>query len=303
MFDFVQRRLRDVDVAAFDQFGHLSIEEGQQQRTNVCAIHVRVGHDDDAVVAQFFHVVVFFANARAQRGNQRDHLLAGEHFVKAGFFHVQNFAFERQNRLVFAIAPLFGRTARRVTLDDEDFGQSRIFFLTVSQFTRQTHTVQNAFATRHFTRTTCSIARPRGFNNFVTNDFGFVRVFLQKVVQCAADNFFHRQAHFGRNQFVFGLRGEFRLGYFDREHTGQTFAHIVTRRFDFGFFGKIVFLDVFVHDARHGCAQAGQMRTAIPLRNVVGKAQNAFVVRVIPLHRDFNRDIVFLANGVKYFRV
>ena len=45
------------------------------------------------------------------------------------------------------------------------------------------------------------------------------------------------------------------------------------------------------------------MRTAIPLRNVVGKAQNAFVVRVIPLHRDFNRDIVFLANGVKYFRV
>ena len=45
------------------------------------------------------------------------------------------------------------------------------------------------------------------------------------------------------------------------------------------------------------------MRTAIPLRNVVGKAQNAFVVRVIPLHRDFNRDIVFLANGVKHFRV
>ena len=35
------------------------------------------------------------------------------------------------------------------------------------------------------------------FNNFVANDFRFVRVFLQKIVQCAADNFFHRQAHFG----------------------------------------------------------------------------------------------------------
>ena len=52
VLDLVQRRLGDVDMAALDQIGHLAVEEGQQQGTDVGAVHVRVGHDDDAVVAQ-----------------------------------------------------------------------------------------------------------------------------------------------------------------------------------------------------------------------------------------------------------
>ena len=45
------------------------------------------------------------------------------------------------------------------------------------------------------------------------------------------------------------------------------------------------------------------MRTTIALRNIVGEAQYVFVVRVVPLHGDFDRDIVFLTDRVKYFRV
>ena len=54
----VQRRLRDVDVAALHQLGHLAVEEGQQQRADVGAVDVGVGHDDDAVVAQLGDVEV-----------------------------------------------------------------------------------------------------------------------------------------------------------------------------------------------------------------------------------------------------
>ncbi len=36
-------------MAALDDFRHLTIEEGQQQRTDVRAVDVRIGHDDDAV--------------------------------------------------------------------------------------------------------------------------------------------------------------------------------------------------------------------------------------------------------------
>ena len=48
----IERRLRDEEMAAVDQFRHLAEEEGEQQRADVRAVHVGVGHDDDAVVAQ-----------------------------------------------------------------------------------------------------------------------------------------------------------------------------------------------------------------------------------------------------------
>ena len=50
--DAVERRLGDVEVAVDDQLLHVAEEEGQQQRADVRAVHVGVGHDDDAVVAQ-----------------------------------------------------------------------------------------------------------------------------------------------------------------------------------------------------------------------------------------------------------
>ena len=71
----VQRRLRDVDVAALDQLGHLPVEERQQQRADVRAVDVRVGHDDDAVIAQLVGVVLVLAEAGAERRDQRDDLL------------------------------------------------------------------------------------------------------------------------------------------------------------------------------------------------------------------------------------
>ena len=82
VFGFVQRRLGNVDVAAFDQLGHLAVEEGQEQGADVRAVHVGIGHDDDAVVAQFFGIEFFFADACAQSGNQRGDFLAGQHFFK-----------------------------------------------------------------------------------------------------------------------------------------------------------------------------------------------------------------------------
>src|SRR5262249_35044883 len=38
----VERRLRDVEVAALDELLHLPVEEGEEQRADVAAVHVRV---------------------------------------------------------------------------------------------------------------------------------------------------------------------------------------------------------------------------------------------------------------------
>ena len=54
----VKRRLSNVDVTAFDQLRHLTVEERKKQRTDVRAVYVGIGHENDAVVAQFIDVEV-----------------------------------------------------------------------------------------------------------------------------------------------------------------------------------------------------------------------------------------------------
>ena len=86
------------------------------------AVHIGIGHDDDAVVAQFFQIEFFLADACAQRGNQRGDFLAGEHALKAGALHVQNLAFQRQDGLEFSVAALFGGTAGGIALHQIKLG-------------------------------------------------------------------------------------------------------------------------------------------------------------------------------------
>ncbi len=135
---FVQRRLRNVDMATFNNFRHLTIEEGQQQRTDVRAVDVSIGHDDDAVVAQFVRVVLVTTDTTAQRGDQRCHFLRGEHFVETRFLDVKDFTLQRQNRLVLTVTPLLRRAARGVPFHQVQFRQRRVAFLTVRQLARQT---------------------------------------------------------------------------------------------------------------------------------------------------------------------
>jgi hypothetical protein len=48
----VERRHGEIEVAGFDQLRHLAEEEGDEQRGDMGAVDVGVGHDDDLVVAQ-----------------------------------------------------------------------------------------------------------------------------------------------------------------------------------------------------------------------------------------------------------
>ena len=107
LLDFEQRRLRDVDVAAINQLGHLAIEERQQQRANVRAVNVGVAQQDDATVAQLCQVEIVFADAGAERRYHRANLRVREHLVVARFLDVQDFTLERQDSLSGAVASLF----------------------------------------------------------------------------------------------------------------------------------------------------------------------------------------------------
>ena len=48
----IERRLRNVDIPIEDELLQVAIEEGQEQGADVTAVHIRVGHENDAVIAE-----------------------------------------------------------------------------------------------------------------------------------------------------------------------------------------------------------------------------------------------------------
>ena len=196
-------------MTALHQLRHLAIEEGEQQGTDVCTVHVRVGHDDDAVVTQLVHIEVIgrrftglrtgFANARAQSRDERQNFIAGEQLFVTRFFHVQNLATQRQDGLKFTVTSLFGRTTRRVALHNVDFTQCRVFFLAIGQLAGQAHAIEHTFATRHFASLARCLTGTRSLDNLAANDLGVVGALLQIIGQCFGHDVFYGRAHFARN--------------------------------------------------------------------------------------------------------
>ncbi len=89
VLDQIERRLSDIEVTVGDQRAHITEEEGQQQGANVCAVDVGVGHDNDAMVAQFREIELL-THRSADRGDQSAHLVVREHLIQAAALDVQD---------------------------------------------------------------------------------------------------------------------------------------------------------------------------------------------------------------------
>ncbi len=88
----VERRLRNEEVAAIDDVGHLAIKEGEQERADMRAVHIRIGHDDDLVVAQFLDVELVASDAGAECGDERADLFGRQHLVETHALDVEDLA-------------------------------------------------------------------------------------------------------------------------------------------------------------------------------------------------------------------
>ena len=163
LLELVERRLGDVDVAGLDQLLHLAEEQRQHERADVGAVDVGVGHEDDLVVARALEVELV-AHAGADRGDQRLDLVVLQDLVDPRLLDVEDLAAQRQHRLGVAVAPLLGRAAGRVALDDEDLRQRRVLDRAVGELARQARVLQRALAARQVARLARGRARLRGLD-------------------------------------------------------------------------------------------------------------------------------------------
>jgi hypothetical protein len=130
----VERWLRDEQMPLLDELVHLSVEEREQQGTDVRAVHVGVRHDDDGVVAELVEVdPAGTVYAAAQGGDQRANLRRAQHALEPRTLDVEDFATQRQDGLVPSIAAHLGASTRAVSLDDVQLRSRRILGLAVGQ--------------------------------------------------------------------------------------------------------------------------------------------------------------------------
>ena len=117
-----------------NQLRHETVEKCHQQRADMRAVDIGIGHDDDLVIPQLRDieiVSVAFGKTAAEGVDHRLDLRIRQHLVHRRLLDIQDLAADRQDRLIFPVSRRLGRTARGISLDDKDLALRRVPALAV----------------------------------------------------------------------------------------------------------------------------------------------------------------------------
>ena len=135
-------------------------------------IDIRIGHNDNLMIPQFFDIKLIAADPSAQCHDQVTNFLRGQHAVKPRPLHIKNLAFQRQNCLSLSVAASLGRATGAVPLHQKDFGFRRVFFRAIFQFSSQIIHIHRGFAPGQITGFTRRLASEGGLDDLTHNDLG-----------------------------------------------------------------------------------------------------------------------------------
>ena len=306
LLDFEERRLRDVDVPAIDELGHLAEEERQQQRPDVAPVHVSVGHQDDLVVAgagdveDFLVVLAGVAvfplapNAGAERHDQHPNLLVGEHLVEPRLLHVEDLALEGQDGLEATVATLLGGAAGRIALYDEQLAVGRILLGAVGELAGQRAAVQGALAADQLLGLAGRLARPRGVDGLADDPAGDRRVLLEVCSEGLVDGRLDDPLHLAVPQLGLGLALELGVPQLHADDGGEPLADVIAGQRLCVLLQQVVRVRVVVDRAGERRLEADQVGTAFARVDVVGECKDVFRIAVVVLEGDLKDQVILL---------
>ncbi len=265
-------------------------EECQQQRADVGAVHIGVGHENDFPVTDLRSVEVVLTDSAAEGRNHGADFLVAEHFVVACFLDVEDLALERKYRLKLPITALLCGSPCTFALDEIEFAAFRIPFAAVGELAGQSTTVNRTFAAGQVTGLACRFARARRLNRFVDDPSSHWRVLFEKHAEAFVDKRLHGAGDIGV-ELALGLAFKLRLRQLHAHHRDQAFADVVAAQILFHVFKKAHLLADIVDGAREGCAGNRKMG-AIDGIDVVREAEDGFGVAVVVLEGNIYFNVV-----------
>jgi hypothetical protein len=209
--------------------GILRIEQRQEERADVRAVHVRVGHHDDLVVAQLVLVELLGQEARADRAHDRLDLVVVEDRVDRRLLDVQDLALERQDRLE-RHARLLGGPAGRVTLDDVELGVLGCRALVaVGELRGQAAALEPALA-HELASLARGLAGAQLVHDLDEDPLGGGRVLLAERPQAVPDDRLDDRLRLAVAELDLGLALELRVRDLHREHGRKARAEVLSGR-------------------------------------------------------------------------
>ena len=288
----IERRHGEIEVPAGDKLRHLLMKEGDEQRRDMGAVDVGVGHHDHLVVAQIVRAILG-ARPTAQGLDEVGQLLVGAELARARRRDVEDLAAQGQHRLRGAVARLLGGPTSRVALHDEELGAGARVGRTIGQLAWQSQLAHGRFAA-DFTL----LATTQPLFGAIDDPFEKLRRLLrrgsQPVVEGVAHGRLDDALSLGRRQPILGLTNELRLADEDRKHGGAGDHHIVSRQHG----GALVArqLSVGAQAAKQRNAQPSLVRAALGRRHRVAVGVGEAVARE-PRHRPFDRTVLAAPRG------
>ena len=100
-----------------DKRAHVAEEEGQQQRADMRAVNIGIGHDNDLVVSELLDIELV-AYPRAERDDERVELVIAVYLIGSRLLNVEHLAPHGEYRLEARVAPLYRGARGAVALYD-----------------------------------------------------------------------------------------------------------------------------------------------------------------------------------------
>ncbi len=294
--DFIQRRHSGIDIAVFNQGTHIAEEEGQQQRSDMGTVHVRIGHNDHFMVAQLLDVELV-TDTGTQGHDQGVQLIVAIDFIGPGLLHVQHLTPHGQNRLEPGISALDGRACSGVTLDDVDFTEAGVPLVAVLQLVRHLTGFQTGLTADGFSGLSGGFTSPVGHHGLFQDGLGSGRMLLEIGGQLIRHHLIYQSADIGIAELGLGLALELGIGELDGDDGGDALPAVLAGNLVIALDDAILNAVIIQHTGK-GRLEARFVHTAFGGINLVGEAEDEFVVAVVILNRHLGRGIVLPAAHI-----
>ena len=197
-------------MAFLNQRLHITVEEGQQQRTNMRTVDVGICHDDNLAITCLVQIEVI-ADTTAECSNHIADFFTAQHLIKTCLFNIKDFTAQRQNSLEITVTALLGTATCGITFDQINLGILNVTALAVSQLAGKSAQIHSVLTACQLTCLACCQTSACSNNSLFHQLFCNLRIFLHKLGQSIADQVINDRHNLAVAQLNFSLAFELRV--------------------------------------------------------------------------------------------
>ncbi len=256
------------------------------------AVHVRIRHNDDFVIAKLRNVKIFMYSGTKGADHGFDLVIPIDP-VQPCLLHIQDLAPKRKDRLGHTVSRRFGGTSRGISFYQIDLAVYRVLIRTVRQLSRKRESVQSGLSSCQLPGFSRRLPGALGQDGFLQDQLRHLGILLQIDGQPFRHDTVHRASRLRIAQASLGLPSQLGLADLHADDRGQPFPDILAGQIALGILQKLVLSGIIIKSLGHGAFKPRQMGPAFMGVDIIDKTVTIFGIGIAVLERHFHLNSVF----------